>query len=406
MSTGPSKTILCLASYEKGHTFMKTCAERGFSVVLLTSESLKDAAAWPMEAISEIFYMPDDNKVWNPEHTRLAVSHLARTRTFDRVVPMDDFDLELAAAVREHLRVPGMGETTTRHFRDKLAMRVTAQNAGLCVPEFVHLLNDERVREFTERVPPPWVLKPRFLAGAIGIQKLGSREALLEADDKLGDERSFYVLERHVAGDVFHVDSLVMDGEVRFACSSGYGRPPLDVTQSGDVFSTRLLERGTPVDRELCEMNAQILSALRLRRGASHTEFIRGKDDGRLYFLETSARVGGAHITDVIEAATGINLWKEWAIIEMAGEDAGYEGPTPERQEYAGLLISLAKEEHPDTSAFDDPEIVWRMNKRFHVGFIVRSPEQRRVEELLDRLGQRIKDDLHAFVPPPDRPME
>ena len=66
-------------------------------------------------------------------------------------------------------------------------------------------------------------------------------------------------------------------------------------------------------------INAQLLEAFGLQRGVSHTEFIRA-GDGQIYFLETSARVGGAYIVDVVEAATGVNLWREWAKIEIAGE--------------------------------------------------------------------------------------
>ena len=43
----------------------------------------------------------------------------------------------------------------------------------------------------------------------------------------LGDRRSYYLLEQFVPGEVFHVDSLVKDGEVIFAAASGYSRPPL-----------------------------------------------------------------------------------------------------------------------------------------------------------------------------------
>ena len=164
-------TILCIASYEKGQEFIRECKLQGARVFLLTSLSLRETAQWPRESLEDIFYMPDQDKTWNRNDTILAISHLARSLQLDRIVPLDDFDLEMAASIREHLRIPGMGETTTRFFRDKLAMRVKALDAGLVVPEFVHLLNDEAVREFTNRVPPPWVLKPRMLAGSIGIKR-------------------------------------------------------------------------------------------------------------------------------------------------------------------------------------------------------------------------------------------
>jgi hypothetical protein len=79
---------------------------------------------WPMDAITERFIMPNLSK--QPDIT-YAVSYLARTEKIDRIVALDDYDVATAASLREHLRIPGMGETTARHFRDKLAMRVHAR---------------------------------------------------------------------------------------------------------------------------------------------------------------------------------------------------------------------------------------------------------------------------------------
>src|SRR6202050_5330399 len=364
-------TFLCLASYEKGHDFMREAKRQGARVFLITSLSLQDKAQWPRESIDDIFYMPDRDKAWNRNDTLLAISHLARTESIDRVVALDDFDLEIAAGLREHLRIPGMGETTTRYFRDKLAMRMQAMEAGLTVPEFVHLLNDAKVAEFTDRVPPPWVLKPRGMAGAIGIQLVHSLDELRAADRALGDRRSFFLVERFVPGDVCHVDSIVYENQILFAVASQYGYPPLDVSHRGGIFTTRLLERGSPDAQALLAGNQRVRAAMGLLRGVSHTEFIKG-DDGNLYFLETAARVGGAHIAELVEAGTRLNLWAEWAKVEIAGGKLPYTPPQP-RGDYAALLVSLAKQEYPDTSAYTDPEIVWRMEKRHHVGVIVKS---------------------------------
>jgi biotin carboxylase len=395
-------TFLCLASYEKGHDFMREAKRHGARVFLITSLSLQNKAQWPRESIDDVFYMPDQDKTWNRNDTLLAISHLARTEVIDRVVALDDFDLEMAAGLREHLRIPGMGETTTRYFRDKLAMRMQAMEAGLNVPEFVHLLNDAKVREFTGRVPPPWVLKPRGMAGAIGIQVVNSVDELRAADWALGDRRSFFLVERFVSGDVCHVDSIVYENRILFAVASQYGYPPLDVSHRGGIFTTRLLERGSPDAEALLAENKRVLAAMGLLRGVSHTEFIKG-DDGVLYFLETSARVGGAHIAELVEAATGLNLWGEWAKIEIAGGKLPY-APPPPANDYAALLVSLAKQEHPDTSAYNDPEIVWRMRLPHHVGMIVKSPRRERVAELLDQYVERVKRDFATVAPPRDKP--
>ena len=396
-------TILCMSSYEKGHEFLRECKRQGWTVVLITAESIRDTAKWPMEAIDEIFYLPDDGQKWNPLHMRNAISYLARTRVFDRIVALDDFDIELAAMIREFLRIPGMGETTAHYFRDKLAMRMGAAEAGLNVPDFIHVLHHGKLAEFLARVPGPWVLKPRSMAGAIGIKKIHSADEFWGIVESLGDEQSGYLLERFVPGGIFHVDTIMYEREVLFAIASGYGTPPLEVAHGGGIFTTRILERDSEIARGLLAENRRVLDALGLLRGVSHTEYIVGRDDGRIYFLETSARVGGAHIAELVEAATGINLWAEWAKVELAAGKTPYEAPAP-REDYGGLLVSLTRQEHPDTASFADPEIVWRMEKPHHIGLIVRSPIAARVRELLDDYAARVACDFHASLPPQDKP--
>jgi biotin carboxylase len=394
-------TLLCLASYHKGFEFLREAKRQGCRVFLVTSESLH-GAEWPRESLDDIFYVPDDKKRWKIEDLIHGTAYLARRLTIDRIVPLDDFDLEKASALREHLRIPGMGETTTRYFRDKLAMRVKAQDDGLPVPGFVHVLNDDRMREFCRRVPPPWVLKPRQQAGAIGISKLHSEDEMWSATEKLGNDRSNFLLEEYVAGDVCHVDSIVYEREVLAAIPSQYGTPPFDVSHSGGVFTTRLMDRATPEAQDLLALNRRLLGSLGLVRGVSHSEYIRGRG-GRLVFLETSARVGGAHISDLIEAATGINMWAEWAKVEIAGGKQPYTVP-PMRSDYAGLLVCLARQQTPDLSAYRDPEIVWRMPEEHHAGLIVASPSKERVDALIASYTERFRQDFVATLPASETP--
>jgi biotin carboxylase len=396
-------TLLCIASYHKGFEFLREAKRQGARVLLVTSASLRDAE-WPTESIDEIFYIQDDQKRWKLDDLILGASHLARRVAIDRIVPLDDFDLEKASALREHLRIPGMGETTTRYFRDKLAMRVRAQDDGLPVPAFVHVLNDDAIRAFCRRVAPPWFLKPRHQAGAIGIRKINGEDELWAVTDALGDERSSFLLEEFVPGDVFHVDSIVYERNVLAAVPSRYGTPPFDVSHSGGVFTTRLVARESDEAAALLPLNARLLASLGLVRGVSHSEYIRGHD-GRLVFLETSARVGGAHIAELVEAATGVNMWAEWAKIEVAGGKAPYAVPEM-RPEYAGLLVSLTRQEWPDLSGFTDPEVVWRLRKPHHAGLIVRSPSLARVDELLALYAGRFREEFLAALPARETPFD
>jgi biotin carboxylase len=282
-------------------------------------------------------------------------------------------------------------------------MRVRAREVGILVPEFVHALNDAAIRQFTGRVPAPWVLKPRSEAATAGIKKVNAPEELWYHLDQLGDQRSFYVLEQFVHGDIYHVDAIVSEREVVFAEAHHYGRPPMDLAHAGGLFTTRTLLRESAEAQAMAVLNRELLAALGLLRGVTHTEFIRGREDGRFYFLETAARVGGAYIAEVVEAATGVNLWCEWAKIEIGGGKVTYQPPTP-RNDYAGVILSLARQEWPDTSAYDDPEIVGRIRRLHHAGLIVASKDPARVESLLESYGRRFYEDFHAMQPPLEKP--
>ena len=392
-------TFLCLASFEKGHRFLEEARRQGCRVLLLTSQSLEHTAEWPRDALDDIFYMPDQDNEWNLQDMLLAVSHLSRTRQIDRVIPLDDFDLEKAALLREHLRLPGLGETSTRYFRDKLAMRTRAAEAGLPVPEFTGAINYERISRFLERVPPPWILKPRLMAGAIGIKKFEHAHDVWEKIHSLVDQQSFFVLERFIPGDILHVDSIWWRGEPVFAIASAYGTPPLEVSHEGGIFTTRTLDDDSELARSAKSLNERVLKAFGLREGVSHTEFIRCRSTGSLYFLETSARVGGANISDLIEVATGINMWTEWSRLEIASAlGRTYTLPIAEKY-YAGLLVSLSRHEWPDASRFMEPEIVWRLRKRHHVGLIFKSHDQSRIGDLLNAYTDRIRHEYHASAP-------
>lgn len=390
-------TMLCLATYEKGHAFLRQCKRDGCRVILITVEKLRDAD-WPREAIDEIFYMPDR---YSRDDIVKGVSYLARTQNLDRIVPLDEFDQETAALLREHLRIPGMGDTTARYFRDKLAMRVKARTEGILVPDFVHVLNYDRVRDFMSRVAPPWVLKPRSEAASMGIKKINSSDELWPLLDALSDRQSFYVLERYLPGDIYHVDSIVSELEVLFWAPHKYGHPPMDVSLGG-IFTTRKIPRDGADAQTLDVLNREIVRTLGLVRGVTHTEFIKSREDGRFYFLETAARVGGANIAESVEASTGLNLWAEWARIEIAGEEGVYELP-PHRDDFAGVIISLARQEHPDTSGYDDEEIVYRLDKAHHAGLVLASKNPRRVEQLLEAYSVRFYEDFYTTEPPLDR---
>src|SRR4051812_23293457 len=398
-------TVLCIATYLKGEEYLRAAKRLGCTVLLLTVESLAEAA-WPREAIDEVHTIA---RAAADSDIRRRVDAIARRHRIDRIAALDDFDVEMAAMLREHLQVPGIGRTTAGGFRDKLAMRRRARAIGLAVPEFSPGFNDAGLQEFTDRGAPPWGFKPRSSAAAIGIKKGEGRDQLWRALGAPRDARANTPLEHFVAGDVYHVDSIVWDGQVVFAVAFKYGRPPIEVSHQGGLFITRRLPDSSDEGRALLAANLRLQTGLGLGRGVSHTEFIRASSAARgaddYVFLETSARVGGAFIVDTIEAATGINLWREWAAVDAAEEHGTYTVP-PRRDDYAGIVLSLARQEEPDMSPYTDAEIVTTIRKHHHTGLVFSSHDPQRIEALIADYTPRFSRDFFATAPPPDRPVE
>jgi len=218
----------------------------------------------------------------------------------------------------------------------------------------------------------------------------------------LRERASYYLLARFIPGEVFHVDSLVDKGRVVFAGVNKYGRPPLQVAHGGGAYISQTIAHDSAEKKKLLEINRRLIKAMGMETGATHAEFIKSEADGDFYFLEIAARVGGAYIADVLEAASGINLWREWAKLEVS--DSAARTRLKPRKEHAGIILSLARQEFPDTFAYDDPEIVYRVKKKHHAGLIVRSKSRERVTELLDDYGRRFSEDFIAVLPPLERP--
>lgn len=399
------RTIVCLASYFKGQAFLRECWRQGWRVVLLTREKLRNED-WPFDSLDELLTVPDRAE---PETYLHTVSEFARVHKVDSIVALEESDVITAARIREHLCLPGLDATTARLFRDKLAMRGRARELGIRQPAFVHLLNYQEVGEFSERVPPPWVVKPRADASSIGITRLHNTAEVwrvkdtLDARESLRERSAYYLLESYIEGDVYHVDALISGGQVVFAGVNRYGYPPLEITQHGGVATSFTIPYESAERKELLAINQRLLAQFGLRNGTSHAEFIKHKADGQFYFLEVAARVGGAYTAETLEAATGLNLWHEWARLESAEALQPYQLPAL-RQDYSGLALSLARQETPDTTAYADEEIVQRVVKPWHVGLIVRSAQFARVQELLAQYERRFQMDFTASAPQQERP--
>ena len=392
--------IVVIASEHKGNEFLEACQDAGWHVTLVTREKLLDAP-WSWTSLNHVKTVPDDATA--EDYVR-AVTNLAGTQPIDRIVGLDEFDVLNAAKAREHLQIEGISNSFALRFRDKLRMRNLASEKKIPCPEFTGLLQPEKIAEFLENVPAPWIIKPRSEVSAFGIKKCETKEQAwqvlndLDARNTWRDHPSQYLIERFIEGKVYHVDSVVSDGKVAACGISVYGTPPMTVSHQGGVFTTSIVPYDSKERKQLEKLNNKLLKAFDYEKGVAHAEFLQSAADGKFYLLEVAARVGGAYIANVLEHACGFNLWREWAKLEIATKEKPYKLPKL-RKDFAGITLALAKEDAPDTSHYTDAEIVYRITKAKHIGLIFYSNKQERVSELLDSYAEKIAQDFLAVAP-------
>lgn len=398
------KHIVCIASEFKGNDFFEECHENGWRVTLVTREKLLDEQ-WAWTSLSEVKTVSENAAT--EDYVRI-VTNIAGARPVDRIVGIDEFDVLTAAKTREHLQIDGISNSYALRFRDKLRMRRLASEAGIPCPQFTGVFNVEKINEYLENTDGPWIIKPRTEVSAFGIRKCENTEQAwdvltdLDSRNTWRDHPSQFLIEQFIEGTVYHVDSVVANGKVVASGVSRYGTTPLNVSHQGGVFTSAILPYKSKERKELEKLNKQLLKAFEYERGIAHAEFLQSAKTGKFYLLEVAARVGGAYIANVLEHASGLSLWREWAKLEMADEKNPYKSPKF-RQDYAGVALALAKEDQPDTSHYTDEEIVYRVSKPKHVGMIFYSGKHERVTELLNVYTQKISQDFLAVVPVKER---
>ena len=169
------------------------------------------------------------------DDVRKEAAHLGRHERIDRIVALDDFDVELAAMLREYLLVPGMGEKpTARAFRDELRRCSGAPQRRNSLPRFRPCTESRRNRRM-DAADSAAVGVETAIAGrrardqeaAIGRRGCSRRSRSLAMDGR-------FLIEQFVPGDVCLTSIRLFTTEgVRFAVASRCETPPFQVAHEG-----------------------------------------------------------------------------------------------------------------------------------------------------------------------------
>ncbi|AUX74262.1 ATP-grasp domain-containing protein [Erwinia pyrifoliae] len=221
------------------------------------------------------------------------------------VISNDEFSVFVASYVRERLQLAGMKCEEARKYRDKQQMKKVASFHGIPTPE---QFSQEDVRRGD--VPFPLVLKPRSLAGAVGVTVLQSAaelpaELVRCAEDYRDMDDGQFIIEAYHPGDIFHIDCAIFAGRIVFISVGVYDGKPLDYLHGALLGSVSVPHEDVAAIWQ--PFTEKLRGAFNFPDGVFHIEAFGGSDKEPA-LLEIAFRPGGGPITDAVLHAYGIDL--------------------------------------------------------------------------------------------------
>ena len=231
---------------------------------------------------------------------------------FENIVTDDEFSIYVAARIREKLNLPGLRPADIIHVRDKVAMKRVLKNTSLRTPT-VYTVDELNVGRFNL----PLVAKPRAFAASNGVQIIRTEKELhiflKQFSSKIRSDSTYkeldehdYQIEEFIAGDIYHLDGLVMNNKLLFFNSSRYMGTCFDYLKNEKPLGSVLITDPIEHNRWL-EYTKKFLSLFSMPDGAFHLETFLSPT-GKEVFLEVAARPGGALIIPTIKMSFGIDL--------------------------------------------------------------------------------------------------
>ena len=238
-----------------------------------------------------------------------AVLAAARELELDGVLTYDETRVQLAAEIAAELGIPHLAAGAAARCRDKLATRRALARAGVPSARAHHVFSLAEAQWAAHDVGYPLVVKPRALAGSIGVVRVDGPEELPAALELARgahygsiDPLAGVLVEEYLQGPEVSVDSVVLDGRVE----------PVTVARKRLGFAPYFEEVGHVVgalELPTEAIHAVVKSAHRalgIDRGVTHTELRLTPDGPRI--VEVNARLGGDLIPYVGYLATGVDL--------------------------------------------------------------------------------------------------
>lgn len=280
----------------------------------------------------QLDYFPDPNvEILNEEDSIKIVGDIIKQNKNSQIYVYCDDEkyLLLAAKIRDYYGINnGLNHETTLLFRDKLLMKKHVSTNGIRLPKYA-AINDfiiaENLRQSYDNIisflgSKLFIAKPSALAGSFGFAKIESYEDFIDFMNNMYNAKLQFMIEEFIDGDLYHVDIVLNNSEVKDIFICEYSAPNAD-TIDGVILASILLPTPNAKYRALREYANKIIPLFNTKNGTLHLELFMNKNLEPT-FLEIACRPPGAHIYKIYVLNYNINVFNEHLITNC---DLNYE---------------------------------------------------------------------------------
>lgn len=225
-----------------------------------------------------------------------------------KIVCTDEFNLLHAGKLRRKYNLTGNTDLDMLPFRDKTEMKTLLQNAGIRVPKFKTLQQDDTFESLANTLGLPFVIKPIDSCGSFGVSIVHNVSEYISAFNAIQNSTASFEAEEFIKGTLYHVDSCTKNNKITFICANEYSCPNNQYTEGHPLGSIPVNDLS--LQKSLIDFARKALAILQSNNLVNHMEiFLTEKNE--LVFLEISARPPGGLVNFTHQINFAINLMDE-----------------------------------------------------------------------------------------------
>jgi biotin carboxylase len=238
----------------------------------------------------------------------------------DMVISIDEEYSEAGIRIARFLNVPFSPEPeVVLLVNNKLLTRKALKEHGLDNLPAQVISSVQQAREFISINGCPIVLKPLDSSGSSGVTKIDDSGEINEALNYLQHWAAGrqVLAEKFVDGKEFSVEAFSEKGTHHAICVVEKFKSDKHFVGQGHRLPAPI---GKALEEKIVGFVKDVLTALNIQSGPTHSEVIVSNDGKEIVLVETHLRAGGAKLTTLIHHIWNINVVELWARQLFTGE--------------------------------------------------------------------------------------